>query len=71
MSKKFKLNFNEEQVVEAEIVGGGYIRWNVYFTSGVSAPLKEEPAVEESAEEEKVEEKKTICSFFGFSCQKE
>ncbi len=40
MSKKFKLNFNEEQVVEAEIVGGGYIRWNVYFTSGVSAPLK-------------------------------
>ena len=83
MSKKV----NEEQVAETEYVIGGYIRWNVYFTRGVSTPVKEEPAIDESAEEERLKEKhepelsppvspqpkekKTICSFFGFSCQKE
>ena len=114
----------EEHVVETEfVISGGYIRWNVLFTNGVSAPAQEEPveacvqtekAVEmtvetaaqtEPAKEESVEagvqtedivgkpveaavqtepepeisprmspqpkEKMKICSFFGFSCQKE
>ena len=86
----------EEHVVETEYVSGaGYIRWNVFFTNGVSALAKEEPVeacvqtekavemtVETAAQTEpepeisprmspESKEKKKICSFFGFSCQKE
>ena len=82
MSKKV----GEEQVAETEhVFPAGYIRWNVCFTSGVSAPVKEEPApvkpvdaaVQTEPEPEisprtspEPQENNTICSFFGFNCQK-
>ena len=34
---------SKEQLVETEHVPGGYIRWNVCFTSGVSTPVREQP----------------------------
>jgi hypothetical protein len=50
----------EEHVVEAEFVFGGFIRWNVCFTSGVQALAKKES-----------QERKPICSVLGFSCHKD
>ena len=63
----------EEQLVETESVSpAGYIRWNVCFTSGVSAPIREEPEPESSPRISlQPKEKKTLCSFLGFSCQKD